>query len=687
MAASKGMAVYEHNGEEYNVNDPNIADEFSSSKKYVKNDYVYHAGKLYRFKTSHTAGSWNANHVDQVLLTDNVKVMRAAAVDQQEIAMQEGVYQLNIENFDLGNATGDSNGFIYSDDNTRVRTRPGYVIHLSEGFTIAVANSSTARFFFHRRNPDGSYTHSNWYTLYRTVTEGDYVFTIEGIPASAQTSPDALFSQFSIVYAETNKEQMNRLNEKTYGNVYIPKIDLELGNMGISNSGWSYVDAENRVRMREGVTLHMYAGDSFGLTDYTKYHYFYGYRTMSGTYTAGAAWMTSGVVADEECDLVFIIEKLTEANIWDIDEIYKLIRFQRGTSQCKVSYDFKALGLRSINHQGYNSIAPRNTLPAFALSKVMGFDFVETDVRFSSDNVPVLCHDATIDATSDGTGTISQMTYAQLLTYDFGSWKSAEYAGTKIPTLEQLFALCNTLNLYPYAEVMEGMTKAQAKICVDAARKYNMLRGVTWISFSFDSLRLIVNEDPGARVLLIVTVGDSTNFVRKAMALSTGYNEVGVDMNYTLGSTYWETALRFDMPIETWTVDTEANIEALPEYVRGVTSNKFPANRVREKQKLTLAKPSITSSRIANISGGYSVDDEKVTMTMTFTGNAASENTVKVGSGLPAPKRVQAVTILSMSGTSITEKIAGYISTSGELYMEKLASGTSYTLTGVYSLI
>ncbi|MBQ0070817.1 MAG: hypothetical protein KBS81_03020, partial [Spirochaetales bacterium] len=51
----------------------------------------------------------------------------------------------------------------------------------------------------------------------------------------------------------------------------------------------------------------------------------------------------------------------------------------------------------SINHRGYNTVAPENTLSAFRLSKEKGFTQVETDVAFTLDGVPVLLHDSTID--------------------------------------------------------------------------------------------------------------------------------------------------------------------------------------------------------------------------------------------------------------------------------------------------
>lgn len=108
-----------------------------------------------------------------------------------------------------------------------------------------------------------------------------------------------------------------------------------------------------------------------------------------------------------------------------------------------------------INHRGYNSEAPENTIPAFRLSKKYGYSWVEFDVQITSDNVPVVIHENAINRTArnaDGTEIaetvyVSDSTYTELLNYDFGIWKSAAYAGTKIPTLEETVNFCRKVGL------------------------------------------------------------------------------------------------------------------------------------------------------------------------------------------------------------------------------------------------
>lgn len=65
-------------------------------------------------------------------------------------------------------------------------------------------------------------------------------------------------------------------------------------------------------------------------------------------------------------------------------------------------------------HRGGHLKAPENSLAAFDEAVAAGADFVEMDVRVSSDGVPFIMHDASVDRTTNGTGKGEAMTYAQL---------------------------------------------------------------------------------------------------------------------------------------------------------------------------------------------------------------------------------------------------------------------------------
>ena len=100
-----------------------------------------------------------------------------------------------------------------------------------------------------------------------------------------------------------------------------------------------------------------------------------------------------------------------------------------------------------ISHRGANKYAPQNTLAAFEKSVQIGVDGFETDVHITKDEQLVICHNYTIDETSDGEGEISKMTLAQLKSYDFGSYFSPKYAGTRLPTVDEFLSFVETTDI------------------------------------------------------------------------------------------------------------------------------------------------------------------------------------------------------------------------------------------------
>jgi glycerophosphoryl diester phosphodiesterase len=94
--------------------------------------------------------------------------------------------------------------------------------------------------------------------------------------------------------------------------------------------------------------------------------------------------------------------------------------------------------LEIIAHRGASRSAPENTLPAFRLAWRQGADLVELDVHLTRDRRVVVIHDQTLRRTGGLNRKVCDLTLAELRTLDFGRWKGAKWAGTRIPTLEEV---------------------------------------------------------------------------------------------------------------------------------------------------------------------------------------------------------------------------------------------------------
>ncbi len=92
-------------------------------------------------------------------------------------------------------------------------------------------------------------------------------------------------------------------------------------------------------------------------------------------------------------------------------------------------------------HRGAKQVAPENTLPAFQKALEMGVDGIELDVQCTRDHRLVVIHDFDVTHTTNGIGKVADFLYRDLARLDAGSHFSQEFAGTPIPTLDQVFDL------------------------------------------------------------------------------------------------------------------------------------------------------------------------------------------------------------------------------------------------------
>ena len=229
--------------------------------------------------------------------------------------------------------------------------------------------------------------------------------------------------------------------------------------------------------------------------------------------------------------------------------------------------------IRVTIHRGKTSVAPENTIPAYEEAVKDGYNSVETDVQFTSDGIPVLLHDNTIDRTSNGTGTLTSMTYEEVSQYDFGSWKNTEYTGTKIPTLDEFIFFCKKKGIHPYVELKNsGLTQNQAKIVINICKKYNMLNYVTFISFYKENLRLVLVEEPCLRVGILSDGQNADTDKIVAESINTGYNDIFINVDGSkLTNDYFNSINQSGYKIEAWTfadIPDDEKLKLLDGYTR-----------------------------------------------------------------------------------------------------------------------
>src|SRR5262245_21984845 len=92
-------------------------------------------------------------------------------------------------------------------------------------------------------------------------------------------------------------------------------------------------------------------------------------------------------------------------------------------------------------HRGEHLHHPENSLPAIRAAIDAGMDFVELDIRTTSDGHLVLMHDRTVDRMTNGHGTVDTMTLAEIRKLDLGVRFPGKFPNLRVPTFDEALAL------------------------------------------------------------------------------------------------------------------------------------------------------------------------------------------------------------------------------------------------------
>lgn len=152
-------------------------------------------------------------------------------------------------------------------------------------------------------------------------------------------------------------------------------------------------------------------------------------------------------------------------------------------------------------HRGDRKCCPENTLPAFASAIDFGADMIETDIHMTRDGQLIILHDRNTKRTTGHDGWSNEMTYEEIRKLDAGAWFGEEFAGTRIPSVEEFIAQIKDTDLrvnwelkdYP-REVGDDFAFAAADRLISMIDEHNLRERSMLNSFSDRVLEHIVRH-------------------------------------------------------------------------------------------------------------------------------------------------------------------------------------------------
>jgi glycerophosphoryl diester phosphodiesterase len=213
-----------------------------------------------------------------------------------------------------------------------------------------------------------------------------------------------------------------------------------------------------------------------------------------------------------------------------------------------------------IAHRGASAYAPENSLEAFKKAAEMQADMVEVDIRITSDDRPVVVHDASLKRLYGMAQYVNELPLALLRS------RTGRRKIDPVPTFEEVAFLCTALKLGLYLDIKE-FSRGAFETILRTLQTYLMTDSVIFGAFRPDWLAEVKAFDPTLKTSILFG-SMYVNPVRLAQAIQADYVhpcwEHAVAEPHRLLTPEWVQSVRdANLGIITWHEERPSEIEAL----------------------------------------------------------------------------------------------------------------------------
>jgi len=148
-------------------------------------------------------------------------------------------------------------------------------------------------------------------------------------------------------------------------------------------------------------------------------------------------------------------------------------------------------------HRGGAEGTPENTMAAFQNALHLKAEAIEIDIHLSADGQIVICHDETLERTTNGQGFIRSTKWSEMKNLDAGSYYAPEFKNEPLPLLDDYLDLINGKAIpvieIKYSKVYSQELEAQL---FNSLKKNNLLTKCILQSFDPAILTRLAQWDP-----------------------------------------------------------------------------------------------------------------------------------------------------------------------------------------------
>jgi glycerophosphoryl diester phosphodiesterase len=253
-----------------------------------------------------------------------------------------------------------------------------------------------------------------------------------------------------------------------------------------------------------------------------------------------------------------------------------------------------------IGHRGASAVAPENTLAAFHRALDSGADGIELDVRLTRDEVPVVIHDDNLKRTGSRPDKVADLSYAEILEVDFGSWfnrthpsNNSDFSGERIPSLEEVLELFESNHAILYLEMKSDPLQREklAQTCCDHLKRSPVKNRVVVESFDLLGIAVVKAIDPSIRTAALFEPRFTTTPLLTSgrrlveQALTVGAEEIALHHRLASKSVV-ANAKTAGLKVVVWTVDSSDWIHRATSMGVSALITNNPGMMVQQRQAL-----------------------------------------------------------------------------------------------------